>query len=419
VYGTITSFNYNGSSLAGRAQLSEVTDWGAAYTTLTSISFSQCSTLTTVPNTLPPNVTSLTGCFQDCTIFNGNIASWDVSNVTNMSSLFANASQFNRDIRGWNVSRVTVLDGMFDRANAFTYYLGIWRPLFLTSPSRVNMFTASGSDATLTDMRSPFYQGVPSVPKNVTGVGGNTIATLQWSLPDVIGDISAWYTISGPSGLSRIVYDLTTTFTGLTNGSEYTFTIAGKNTYGTGSSVSVTIRVGIPPSAPIDLALVVENSVATLTWAPPAILGDISAWYIVSNGFSTITVYGLTTSFSNIITNRTYIFSVTAVNFIGVGASASVSIISSVQIPVVTGLPPQAWPTSTQPSTVLSPGSYTDLVSSATIYFAQGTKTQFKDSSSYLKYRKAQIIAASTPSVTTVRQSNINTVLQQSFIPPE
>ena len=53
------------------------------------------------------------GMFDNCSVFNSDLSSWDVSNVTDMNEMFAFCGVFNRDLSSWDVSKVTDMLGMF------------------------------------------------------------------------------------------------------------------------------------------------------------------------------------------------------------------------------------------------------------------------------------------------------------------
>ena len=59
------------------------------------------------------------GMFQQATIFNQNIGSWNTIAVTNMGFMFYSATAFNQNIGSWNVSAVTSFVIMFRNATNF------------------------------------------------------------------------------------------------------------------------------------------------------------------------------------------------------------------------------------------------------------------------------------------------------------
>ena len=80
-----------------------------------------------VPQILPPNVTTLTNTFLNCTNFNHpNISRWNVSSVTTMSSTFQGCSSFNQPLNTWDVSKVTTMSYMFQNCTNFNQPLNTW-----------------------------------------------------------------------------------------------------------------------------------------------------------------------------------------------------------------------------------------------------------------------------------------------------
>lgn len=71
-------------------------------------------------------VTSMTQMFESCAAFNQNISTWNTGNVITMSNMFWACSNFSSDISGWNVGNVTTFSGMFAVAHAFNRNLGAW-----------------------------------------------------------------------------------------------------------------------------------------------------------------------------------------------------------------------------------------------------------------------------------------------------
>lgn len=105
--------------------LRSVNEWPEGINTLENAFYNQRN-LISVPNYLPPEVTSLKSTFGDTQNFNDSaLVTWRVSNVTDMSGLFADTA-FNQDISGWDVSNVEDMSGMFERNFDFNQPIGKW-----------------------------------------------------------------------------------------------------------------------------------------------------------------------------------------------------------------------------------------------------------------------------------------------------
>lgn len=121
----------------------------------------------------------------------------------------------------------------------------------------------------------------PLPPASVTATGGNAQIVVSW--PPSPGDggsplIEYIATLTGGAGapvVQTVPADtLTTTFSGLVNGTEYTVTVAARNTVGTSAG-----RAAPPatpymlPSSPTAVAATVGDGSITATWGPPATAG--------------------------------------------------------------------------------------------------------------------------------------------------
>lgn len=128
VWGQAESFRLGDGIRYQSAGISHVDSWGdlIGFNSLSN-TFADSFSIVNVPDTLHPNVTSLSYAFSFCEFFNGaNVTTWDTSNITNMSYTFNNAYLFNRDIGNWNTGNVTNMTGMFDGADVFNQDLSGW-----------------------------------------------------------------------------------------------------------------------------------------------------------------------------------------------------------------------------------------------------------------------------------------------------
>jgi RHS repeat-associated protein len=118
--------------------------------------------------------------------------------------------------------------------------------------------------------------GPPSAPVNVTATPGSLQATVSWSAPTSNGGGSiSGYTVTpfaGGSAMSPTVVSgstLSTTITGLSNGTTYTFQVAATNAAGTGPvATSNAVLLGLP-GAPSSVAATAGTNQASVTWSPP------------------------------------------------------------------------------------------------------------------------------------------------------
>ena len=184
----------------------------------------------------------------------------------------------------------------------------------------------------------------PGAPTGVAGTAGNASVALNWTAPaDNGGSAITSYRITpfvGTTAQTPIDTGSATTsstITGLTNGTAYTFKVAATNGVGTGTpstaSDPVTPAAPTVPGAPARPAAAAGDKSVTVTWTAPS-----------SDGGSAITGYRITpfagstaqtpidtgsTSLSRTITGLTdgtaYTFTVAATNAIGTGAASPAS----------------------------------------------------------------------------------------------
>jgi surface protein len=111
-----------------RTYLTECTSFGEIGLTNLANAFFQCTSLITVPTSLPSesSVTNMGTMFFGATAFNGNISTWNVSSVTAMNTMFFGATSFNQNIGSWTVSSVTNMFGMFRNATSFNQDISSW-----------------------------------------------------------------------------------------------------------------------------------------------------------------------------------------------------------------------------------------------------------------------------------------------------
>jgi surface protein len=114
-----------------------IAQWGNITWTSMANAFSDCRNLayTATDNPNLTAVTDMSSMFENCSIFNGNVSTWNTQNVTNMSNMFSNAIAFNQPIGTWNTQNVTNMLGMFNGASAFNQPIGTWNTQSVTNMS--------------------------------------------------------------------------------------------------------------------------------------------------------------------------------------------------------------------------------------------------------------------------------------------
>ncbi len=206
-------------------------------------------------------------------------------------------------------------------------------------------------------MRSGFFAaaassgsgpGAPGVVTNVVGTAGIEQISLTWSAPisnggSAITDYTVQY--SSDSGSTWLTFTdgvsatASTTVTGLSAGTSYTFRVLAKNAIGDGpySTASAEVATATAPGAPgTPTPTASQNTQVPLSWTAAASNGSAITDYIVEYSTSatfasSVTTFadGTSTSTSATVTGlsngTTYYFRVAAVNAVGTGAYSSIS----------------------------------------------------------------------------------------------
>ena len=176
---------------------------------------------------------------------------------------------------------------------------------------------------------------VPTAPRNVTAVAGNGQATVSFDPPSSNGGAAVTeYTVtSTPGNITKVGGASPLTVTGLTNGTNYTFTVKAKNSQGYGpvsepSNLVKPVAGVTVPGAPTIGTATAGDGQATVTFTAPA-----------NNGGAAVTEYTVTSTPGNKtkvgsgspltvtgLTNGTnYTFKVKAKNSAGYGAESQAS----------------------------------------------------------------------------------------------
>ena len=197
----------------------------------------------------------------------------------------------------------------------------------------VGTSAASGLSNQVTPGTTP---GAPSAPQTFVATAGTESASLTWTAPFDSGTSSiTGYTITANPGAlttTATAAAVSKTFSGLTGGVTYTFTITASNSAGTGpgASSSGVFVVGRPQAPTIGTATRGNQSVA-VTWTAPTNNGGsaITSYTVTASpgGATAVTPNGSTTNatVSGLTNGTAYTFTVVATNAFGNSGSSAAS----------------------------------------------------------------------------------------------
>ena len=139
-----------------------------------------------------------------------------------------------------------------------------------TSPEgvRISVGTVSASGAVVTVTGGAAPPVAPTVPLDVAATGGDETVKVTWKPPASNGGatVQNYVVKRTPGNETQTVEGLTTTFENLTNGTTYSFTVAAKNSAGTGPASTAVTAI---PAAQLP-------SVAVTAPAPGTVTGTVT-----------------------------------------------------------------------------------------------------------------------------------------------
>jgi len=205
---------------------------------------------------------------------------------------------------------------------------------------KVAAITSIGSSAQSSASSVVIPAGVPSAPANVAAVTSGSNMTVTFDAPSDTGGsaITSYVVTSSPSGATctRGANATTYTCTGLTAGTNYTYSVKAVNSKGESSASldSTAVTAVAAPSAPLNVSAVITAGTTTLSaivsFDPPASEnGSPVTSYTVtaSPGGATCTVTAPTTYCEiPVLPDRVYTFTVTATNAVGTSVASSASL---------------------------------------------------------------------------------------------
>ncbi len=255
-----------------------------------------------------------------------------------------------------------------------------------------NVHQDGGNDPTwmYLDDVSLTQPSVPGAPTGVTATAANGSATVSWTAPSNSGGSAiSGYTVTpyiGTTAQTPVTVNgnppaTSTTVTGLTNGTSYTFTVSATNSSGTGpaSTPSNAVTPSALPGAPTGVTATAGNGSATVSWTAPsnsggsAISGYTVTPYIGTTAQTPVTVTGNPPATSTTVTGLTngtsYTFTVSATNAFGTGSASSPSnAVTPNAPPTVSSVTPASGSTG-NPVSVAPTATFSQAVVPSTVSF--------------------------------------------------
>jgi hypothetical protein len=212
--------------------------------------------------------------------------------------------------------------------------------------NRAGNSPASAASASVTPTTT-----VPDAPTGVSGTVANASSVISWTAPGSNGGSAiTGYTVTSSPAVTAPASCTNTTnlsceFTGLTNGTTYTFSVVARNILGdsAASTASASVTAAIPPDAPTSVSGTVADAASVISWtAPGSNGGSVITNYTATSTPGSFTCTTTTTS-CNVtgLTNGTaYTFKVRATNAAGNSADSTASASVTPVAPVASAPPP-------------------------------------------------------------------------------
>ena len=291
--------------------------------------------------------------------------------------------------------------------------------------------TGTGPDSSPSNAVTP--NALPGAPTAVTATAGDASAKVSWTAPvNNGGSTITKYTVTpyigttaqAPVTVSGTPAATSTTVTGLTNGTTYTFTVSATNATGTGpdSSPSNAVTPSAPtaPGAPTSVTANAGDASAKVSWTAPTDSGGSTITkytvtpYIGTTAQTPATVTGGPAATSATVTGLTngtsYTFTVSATNATGTGPDSSPSnAVTPLAAPAVTTVTPSDGATGVAVS-MTPTATFSQAVAPSTVTFtvkdSAGTavpgSVSFNTANTVATFTPTSSLAASTTYTATV-----------------
>ena len=181
---------------------------------------------------------------------------------------------------------------------------------------------------------------VPGAPTNVNALASSGQAEISFDVPSDDGGnaITSYTVVSSPGNIAVTCAASPCVVPGLTNGTDYTFSVYASNDVGASANAtpSTAVTPASPPGTPSGVTVVRDGASATISWAAPNNGGAPVTGYAVSvsPGGATCTPTPATAT-SCVVTGLNpigdYTASVTATNVAGTGTGGTAAIVAATE----------------------------------------------------------------------------------------
>ena len=221
------------------------------------------------------------------------------------------------------------------------------------TPGGKSCTVPSGTTCTITELVKNTKYTISVTAKNRVGFGpaSTTVSVTPGGLPGAVTSLVAatqknaldlsWVQAAGDG--TEVTYTATATpgggtctstataaskcsITGLINGTEYSVSVIGENTYGKGTETIATGLADGPPEVPVTLTSLMGSKSVTITW--PAITSSINVTYVVTSTPGNLTCETTETSctITGLKNGVNYTFAVTTKTTTGQVAAAAIQL---------------------------------------------------------------------------------------------
>jgi len=200
----------------------------------------------------------------------------------------------------------------------------------LTSSPYTFTVVATNSLGTAQSTTSVTGLAYPPTVTIITAIPGDFSATINWSATSNGSPVTGYIVTRSPGNFSQTTTNTTATFTGLTNGTAYTFTVVATSAAGNSAPSTSVVTPQAPPTI---VAVTAANGSALVTYTSNSGL-PVTYTVTASPGNFTQTTRNTTATFTGLTNGTTYTFTVVATNSLG---SSSSTIYFLLTDPVITG----------------------------------------------------------------------------------